>query len=195
MRLLVRWKLIRELKSSRHRSQECSTIGLHIYGSLLWKSGNRPGLWLKLGRKTFPCSRCGNLTEIDPCWICTDPQRDESIICVVEQASDVMAVERANYQGKYYVLNQNPRLMDSGSLEELNLQGLLNFIKGGRVQEIILATNPTIDGELTARYIARVVKSFGVRITRLAHGLPVGGDLEYTDELTLRRALEGRREI
>ena len=189
-------KLIRELeKLPGIGPKSAQRLALHVLRQPAVEVRELARALVEAREKIFPCSRCGNLTEIDPCWICTDLQRDESIICVVEQASDVMAMERANYQGKYYVLNQNPRLMDSGSLEELNLEGLLNFIKGGRVQEVILATNPTIDGELTARYIARVVKSFGVRITRLAHGLPVGGDLEYTDELTLRRALEGRREI
>ncbi|NLU49887.1 MAG: recombination protein RecR [Syntrophomonadaceae bacterium] len=145
--------------------------------------------------KIRPCSRCGNLTDEDPCWICTDIHRDGSIICVVEEASDVIALERAGYKGKYYVLNQAPRFLESGSLENLNIDRLLRNVVTSQVKEIVLATNPTIDGELTARYIAELAKPVGLRVTRLAHGLPVGGDIEYTDELTLRKALEGRQEI
>ncbi|ADI00843.1 MAG TPA: recombination protein RecR [Syntrophothermus lipocalidus] len=145
--------------------------------------------------KVFPCSRCGNLTDQDPCWVCADEKRDESVICVVEEAGDVMSIERTGYRGLYYVLNQEPHLMEEGALEKLKLAGLLDMVDKGRVKEIILATNPTVDGELVARYIAGMVKAKGVKITRPAHGLPVGGDIEYSDALTLRKALEGRQEI
>jgi recombination protein RecR len=170
-------------------------LALHLLGLPASEVKRLAGAMLEAQDKVFPCSRCGNLTEFDPCWICTDNQRDEAIICVVEEASDVIAIERTGYRGKYYVLNQHPRLVNESSLENLDLKGLLGIIQEGRVGEIVLATDPTIDGELTARYIAGIAKTAGIKITRLAHGLPVGGDIEYTDELTLRKALEGRQEI
>ncbi len=145
--------------------------------------------------KVFTCSVCGNLTDQDPCWVCMDEKRDDSVVCVVEEAGDVMSIERSGYRGRYFVLNQEPRLMEEGALEKLQLNKLLNMIESGKVKEIILATNPTVDGELVARYIAGMVKGSGVKVTRPAHGLPVGGDIEYSDALTLRRALEGRQEI
>jgi len=145
--------------------------------------------------KVFTCSVCGNLTDQDPCWICADEKRDGSVVCVVEEAGDVMSLEKTGYQGRYFVLNQEPRLMEEGALEKLKLKALLDMVDSGRVKEIILATNPTVDGELVARYIAGMVKGKGVKVTRPAHGLPVGGDIEYSDALTLRRALEGRQEL
>jgi recombination protein RecR len=142
-----------------------------------------------------PCSQCGYLTESDPCVICRDLTRDTTLLCVAEEASDVMAIERSGYRGQYYVINKEFKLMGDRSLEDLDFSALLSKISGGGVRELILALNPDIDGEVLARYIAGLTAPFPVRITRLAHGLPVGGDIEYTDEITLRKAIEGRKEI
>jgi len=142
-----------------------------------------------------PCSQCGYLTETDPCLICRDSTRDKTLLCIAEEASDVMAIERSGYRGQYYVINKEFRLMGDRSLEDLDFSPLLSKVSEGEVREIILALNPDIDGEVLARYIAGLVTPYPVRITRLAHGLPVGGDIEYTDEVTLRKAIEGRKEI
>jgi recombination protein RecR len=145
--------------------------------------------------KVFPCSVCGYLTDIDPCLICSDPGRSRSSLCVVEEASDIISIERTGYNGKYFVLNRSFRLMDDHDLNELNLEPLLNILKRGEVQEVILALNPNIDGEVMSRFLASVVGRQHVKVTRLAHGLPVGGDIEFADEITLRRAMEGRKEM
>lgn len=145
--------------------------------------------------KVFPCSVCGYLTDIDPCLICSNPGRSTSSLCVVEEASDIIAIERTGYNGKYFVLNRSFRLMDDHDLNELKLDPLLNILKRGEVDEVILALNPNIDGEVMSRFLASVVGRQNVKVTRLAHGLPVGGDIEFADEITLRRAMEGRKEM
>ncbi len=142
-----------------------------------------------------PCSQCGYLTETDPCIICRDPSRDKALLCIAEETSDVMAIERSGYRGHYYVINKEFKLMGDRSLEDLDFTPLLSKVSSGEVRELILALNPDIDGEVLSRYIASLTAPYPVRITRLAHGLPVGGDIEYTDEITLRKAIEGRKEI
>jgi len=142
------------------------------------------------------CSICCNLTDIDPCSICTDPERKGDIICVVEEARDVVAMEKTReFKGTYHVLNGAISPMDGIGPENLKVKELLVRLQDGLIKEVILATNPNIEGEATAMYIARLLKPLGLKVTRIAHGLPVGGDLEYADEVTLSRALEGRREI
>ena len=142
------------------------------------------------------CSVCGNLTDRDPCEICSDPSRDRSVICVVEQARDVAAMERMKeYRGMYHVLHGAISPMDGIGPEDINLRELIVRLQKEDVKEVILATNPTIEGEATAMYAARLIKPAGIRCTRIAHGIPVGGDLEYTDEVTLSKAMEGRNEI
>lgn len=142
------------------------------------------------------CSVCGNITDIDPCHICQDPQRDRSTICVVQDTKDVIAMEKMrDYHGLYHVLQGAISPMDGIGPEDINVPSLLKRLQNEEVQELILATNPTIEGEATAMYISRLVKPSGIRTTRIAHGLPVGGDLEYADEVTLSRALEGRHEL
>jgi len=145
--------------------------------------------------KVFPCSICGYFTDIDPCLICSNPGRSTSSLCVVEEASDIIAIERTGYNGKYFVLNRSFRLMDDHDLNELKLDPLLHILKCGEVNEVILALNPNIDGEVMSRFLASVVGRQNVKVTRLAHGLPVGGDIEFADEITLRRAMEGRKEM
>lgn len=147
-------------------------------------------------RNLMYCSACGHITDIDPCHICQDKQRDHSMICVVQDPKDVIAMEKMrDYQGLYHVLHGAISPMDGIGPEDINVASLLTRLHDERVQELILATNPTIEGEATAMYISRLVKPSGIRTTRIAHGLPVGGDLEYADEVTLSKALEGRREL
>jgi recombination protein RecR len=147
-------------------------------------------------RNLTHCSICGNITDTDPCSICEDQHRDQSIICVVQDPKDVIAMEKMKeYRGQYHVLHGALSPMDGVGPEDINISDLLKRLQSEEVQEIILATNPNIEGEATAMYISRLVKPSGIMITRIAHGLPVGGDLEYADEVTLSRALEGRREL
>ena len=143
------------------------------------------------------CSVCGNLTDKDPCEICSDPSRDHTTICVVEQAKDVAAMERMKeYRGVYHVLHGAISPMDGIGPEDINLKQLIvRLQQNDDVKEVILATNPTREGEATAMYTARLIKPAGIKCTRIAHGIPVGGDLEYTDEVTLSKAIEGRNEL
>ena len=142
------------------------------------------------------CSVCGNLTDTDPCSICSDPSRDETEICVVESPKYVMAMERIReFNGLYHVLHGVISPMDGVGPEDINLMSLLKRLQSSDVKELIIATNPNIEGEATAMYIARLIKPSGIKVTRIAHGIPVGGDLEYADEVTLLKAMEGRREL
>ncbi len=147
-------------------------------------------------RQLTYCSVCNHITDTDPCRICSDSHRDETVICVVQDAKDVIAVEKMkDYTGLYHVLHGAISPVDGIGPEDIKVPELLKRLQDDTVTEIILATDPTIEGEATAMYIARLVKPTGIRITRIAHGLPVGGDLEYADEVTLSKALEGRREL
>ena len=142
------------------------------------------------------CSQCYNITESDPCRLCSDPGRDQSRICVVEEALDVLALERSGvYNGLYHVLHGVISPMNGIGPDDLKIQSLLGRLKAGTVQEVILATNPNLEGEATSMYIHRLISPLGVKVTRPARGLPVGGDLEYADEVTLGRAMEGRQEF
>ena len=142
------------------------------------------------------CSVCGNLTDTDPCALCSDPSRDGSIICVVESPKDVMAMERIReYNGLYHVLHGVISPMEGVGPEDINLMSLLKRLQTSDVNELIIATNPNIEGEATAMYIAGLIKPTGIKVTRIAHGIPVGSDLEYADEVTLLKAVEGRREL
>ena len=149
---------------------------------------------LALKEKTVLCSVCFNISETDPCEIETDPLRDKSVIAVVEDPLDMLALERANFKGLYHVLHGAISPLENIGPEELHIRELLPRLKDGTIKEIILATNPTMEGEATAMYIDRLIRPLGVKVTRIARGLPVGGDLEYADETTLSRALEGRKE-
>ncbi|MBQ8379191.1 MAG: recombination protein RecR [Clostridia bacterium] len=142
------------------------------------------------------CSTCFNLTEKDPCEICSDKKRDESVICVVENVKDVIAMEKTHeYRGTYHVLHGSISPMNNITAGDIKIKELLQRLADDKVKEVILATNPTVEGEATAMYISRLIKPLGISVTRIAHGIPVGGDLEYTDEITLIKALEGRREM
>lgn len=149
-----------------------------------------------LVERTRFCSICFNITEEDPCHFCTDPNRDDTLLCVVEEPLDVLAIERSQaFNGRYHVLHGAISPVEGIGPEDLKIAELLTRIARSEFQEIILATNPTLEGESTALYLQRRLADSGIRLTRLARGLPVGGDLEYTDEITLGRALEGRQEL
>jgi recombination protein RecR len=151
---------------------------------------------LEVKEKTVFCSVCQNIADSDPCAICSNPERDHGAICVVEEPLDILALERAGaYKGLYHVLHGVISPMDGIGPEELKVQELLSRLRSGDVREVIMATNPNLEGEATAMYIARLISPLGVKVTRLARGLPVGADLEYADNVTLARALEGRQEV
>jgi len=151
---------------------------------------------LEVKEKITFCSVCQNVTDRDPCLICANDERDSSLICVVEEPLDILALERTrSYNGLYHVLHGVISPMDGVGPEHLKVEELLERLKGGAVQEVILATNPNLEGEATAMYLSRLLRPLGVRVTRLARGLPSGADLEYADDLTLTRALEGRQEM
>lgn len=145
---------------------------------------------------TIYCKTCGNFSDSELCAVCRDERRDRSMLCVVQDARDVMAMERTReYKGLYHVLGGAISPMDGIGPDQLRIKELLARLDKGNVKELILATNPNVEGEATALYVSRIVRPLGIKVTRIAHGLPVGGDLEYADEVTLSRALEGRREI
>jgi recombination protein RecR len=156
-----------------------------------------------VAEKVRPCSRCGNLTEADPCAYCLNPRRQRSVICVVEEASDIGAIERTGeYRGLYHVLGGRLSPLEGVGPAELNLTGLLQRLGGENgggeqdaVHEVIVATNPSVEGEATALYLQKLIQPLGIRVTRLARGLPVGGDLEYADGVTIAEALAGRRDL
>ncbi|HEY0673719.1 MAG TPA: recombination mediator RecR [Longimicrobiales bacterium] len=148
-----------------------------------------------VAERVHACSRCGNLTEEDPCALCANPRRDQSVVCVVEEASDIAAIERTGeYRGLYHVLGGRLSPLEGVGPDELNIKSLLNRIRE-EVAEVIVATNPSVEGEATALYLQRLIHPLGIRVTRLARGLPVGGDLEYADGVTIAQALSGRRLI
>lgn len=146
--------------------------------------------------KTAYCKQCGNYSEGERCIICRDERRDRTMVCVVQEARDVLAMEKMReFRGYYHVLGGAISPLDGIGPEQLRVRELLERLGAGQVRELILATNSNVEGETTALYLAKVIKPLGVRVTRIAHGLPVGADLEYADEVTLSRALEGRREV
>ncbi|NLX77314.1 MAG: recombination protein RecR [Clostridiaceae bacterium] len=147
-------------------------------------------------KKIHYCSVCGDLTDTDPCRVCSSQNRDRSVICVVESPRDVIAMERIReFKGLYHVLHGVISPLEGIGPEDINMKSLIKRIGEGETREVILATNPDVEGEATAMYLAKLIKPMGIKTTRIAHGLPVGGDLEYADEVTLAKSLEGRREI
>ena len=142
------------------------------------------------------CSCCFNISDTDPCTICGNPKRDKDVICVVEDVRDIIAMEKTHeFKGVYHVLHGSISPMNGIGPDDIKIKELLARLMDEKVKEVILATNPRVEGEATAMYISKLVKPLGVKVTRIAHGIPVGGDLEYTDEVTLSKALEGRREL
>ena len=144
-------------------------------------------------KKVHYCPVCGNFTDVDPCAICADPKRRHDIVCVVRDARDVNALERMReFDGLYHVLGGVISPMDGIGPDDIRIRELMTRLAGGEINEVVLATNPDVEGEATAAYISRLIKPMGVKVTRIAHGVPVGGELEYTDEVTLLRAFQGR---
>lgn len=151
---------------------------------------------IEVKKKIRNCSICYNITEDDPCAICQDIKRDKKIICVVEQASDIIAMEKTKeYKGVYHVLGGAISPLEGITPEQLRIKELLKRIKDNQIEEIIIATNPNVEGEATSLYLTKLIKPLGLKLTRIAYGVPVGGDLEYADEVTLAKALEGRTQI
>jgi recombination protein RecR len=146
--------------------------------------------------KIRQCSVCNNITDADPCLYCTGPTRNRSVICVVEEPNNIIAIERTRqYNGLYHVLGGALSPLEGRGPEQLKLKGLIERLKNGSVQEIIIATNPTAEGEATAVYVSKLIKPLGVRVTRIGVGIPVGSDLEYADEITMLKAMEGRHDL
>jgi recombination protein RecR len=142
------------------------------------------------------CSVCNNITDTDPCFFCTSPSRNKSLICVVEEATNIQAVEKTRqFSGMYHVLGGALSPLQGIGPDQLHIKSLIERLKGGTVEEIIIATNPTAEGEATAVYLSKLIKPLGVRVTRIAMGIPVGSDLEYADEVTMLKAMEGRRDL
>jgi recombination protein RecR len=152
--------------------------------------------FIRIKEDIFQCPVCGNITDIDPCYICKDDSRDKSIIIVVEEAKDIIVMEKTNkYHGLYHVLNGAISPSDGIGPEDINIKGLLERLKDERLEEVILATNLSNEGETTAQYISRLLNDTNILVTRIAHGIPAGGNIEYADEVTIFKALEGRRKI
>ena len=142
------------------------------------------------------CSVCNNITDTDPCFFCTSPSRNKSLICVVEEATNIQAVEKTRqFSGMYHVLGGALSPLQGIGPDQIHIKSLIERLKGGNVEEIIIATNPTAEGEATAVYLSKLIKPLGVRVTRIAMGIPVGSDLEYADEVTMLKAMEGRRDL
>ena len=151
---------------------------------------------LEVKAKIIRCSTCNNMTDVDPCVICTDARRDPSLICVVEEAFNIPTIEQTrDFRGVYHVLLGALSPLKGVGPQDIDVTGLLRRVQGSEIREVIVATNPNVEGEATASYIAQQLRSLDVKTTRLAFGLPVGGDLEYADQVTMSKALEGRREI
>jgi recombination protein RecR len=151
---------------------------------------------LEVKSKIFRCSTCNNMTDVDPCAICTDARRDPSVICVVEEAFNIPTIEQTrDYKGMFHVLLGALSPLKGVGPQDIDVAGLVRRVRSGSIREVIIATNPNVEGEATALYIAQQLRPLGVMTTRLAFGLPVGGDLEYADQVTMAKALEGRREI
>jgi recombination protein RecR len=171
-------------------------IALHIIQDERIDIGRLASVLSEVRERVRFCEECGNLSESTLCGICSDLRRREDVLCVVEQAQDVAAIERTReYRGKYHVLGGAISPINGIGPDQLRIRQLLGRLSDGKVQEVILATNPNVEGEATAAYLSRQLLAIGVKVTRLASGLPVGGDLEYADEVTLGRAFEGRREL
>ena len=175
--------------------RSAARMAFHVLKMSEKEAGSLASAILDAKKNIKYCSVCCNLTDTDPCNICSSERRDGSIICVVENPRDVIALENTHeFKGLYHVLHGVISPMDGMGPEDIRIKELVPRINNN-VKEVIVATNPTVEGEATAMYISKLLKPLGVKVTRIAHGLPVGGDLEYADEITLTRAMEGRREI
>jgi recombination protein RecR len=171
-------------------------LTFHLLQQPSEQAGRLAAALVAVSERVRPCDECGNLTEEQPCAICQDPRRDAALLCVVEESSTVQVVDRStDFRGRYHVLGGRLSPLDGVGPESLRLELLLARVRDGAVREVILATNPSMEGEVTATYIQQLLAGQGVRVTRLARGLPMGGDLEYVDGVTLAHALVARQEI
>jgi len=176
--------------------KSASRLAYHILKRPTAEAESLASAILEVKSKIFRCSVCNNMTDVDPCAICGDPRRDPSVICVVEEAFNIPTIEQTrDFKGVFHVLLGALSPLKGVGPQEIDVVGLLRRVQDGSVREVIIATNPNVEGEATALYIAQQLRPLGVRTTRLAFGLPVGGDLEYADQVTMAKALEGRREI
>jgi recombination protein RecR len=151
---------------------------------------------LEMKRSISRCSRCNNLTDVDPCWFCTHPNRNDRILCIVEESHNILPIENTHeFNGRYHVLMGAISPLKGIGPDQLAVRSLLDRLQAGAIEEIIIATNPNVEGETTALYLSKLIKPLEIRVTRLAMGLPVGGDLDYADSVTMSKALEGRREL
>jgi recombination protein RecR len=151
---------------------------------------------LEVKRTIRRCSTCNNLTDVDPCQFCTSATRSDKLLCIVEESNNILPVEKTHsFNGRYHVLMGSLSPLKGVTPDQLSIASLLERLRSTAIEEVIVATNPNVEGETTALYLSRIIKPLGIRVTRLALGLPVGGDLEYADEVTMAKALEGRREL
>lgn len=194
-------KSLERLISALHRlpgigPKSAQRLAFYILKSPKGEANELAQAILAAKEKMVSCSVCGNITDSDPCPICEDSTRDGSTICVVEQPQDIFIFEKmGEYKGTYHVLMGALSPLDGIGPDDLKIKGLVTRIEKGNIREVIIATNPNAEGEATATYLSELVKPLGVKVTRLAQGIPIGGDLEYADEVTLAKALEGRREV
>ena len=176
--------------------KSASRLAYHILKRTSGEAEALAAAILEVKQKIFRCPVCNNMTDVDPCAICSDPRRDPAVICVVEEAFNIATIEQTrDFKGVFHVLLGALSPLKGIGPDDIDVAGLLKRVRGGGVREVIIATNPNVEGEATALYIAQQLRPLGVRTTRLAFGLPVGGDLEYADQVTMSKALEGRREI
>jgi recombination protein RecR len=176
--------------------KSASRIAYHILKRTAGEAEALANAIIEVKSKIFRCSICNNMTDVEPCAICSDPRRDASVICVVEEAFNIPTIEQTrDFRGLFHVLLGALSPLKGVGPHDIDVGGLLKRVQAGGVREIIVATNPNVEGEATALYLAQQLKPFEVKTTRLAFGLPVGGDLEYADQVTMAKALEGRREI
>ena len=177
-------------------SKTAARLAFHILDASEQETNEFVSAILNAKKNLKYCSKCYNISDTDPCPICSSAKRDQTSICVVEDVRDVVAMERTHeFKGVYHVLHGSISPMNGIGPDDIKIKELLSRLMDGTVKEIILATNPRVEGEATAVYISKLIKPMGIKVTRIAHRIPVGGDLEYTDEITLSKALEGRREI
>ncbi len=192
---------LQRLISALHRlpgigPKSAQRLAFHILKSSRAEANELAQAILGAKEKMKSCSVCGNITDNDPCSICDDSTRDGSMVCVVEQPQDIFVFEKmGEYKGAYHVLMGALSPLDGVGPDDLRMKELVTRINQGKIREVIIGTNPNVEGEATATYLSKLIKPLGVKVTRLAQGIPMGGDLEYADEVTLAKALEGRREV
>jgi recombination protein RecR len=190
-------ELIAELKKLPGiGSKSAQRLAFHIVRLSSSEARGLAGSILNVTDSIRYCSVCYNITDVDPCFYCTDPLRDRGLICVLEEPHNVVAVEKTReYRGLYHVLLGVLSPLNGIGPDQLKIKALLERLKDGQVEEVIVATNPSVEGEATALYLSKLIKPLQIRVTRIAMGVPVGGDLDYADEITMARALEGRRDL